>query len=376
VPCTLCGGERCNCISSVLGAIHQPDLPEPEEALSARLRPPPAAVPEARPGAGPTPPPWPSPVPPPPTAGGGWGPWDNPTPWAALPWRGGAAGVRTGWNARYDLLAAEHAITLVPAGLSLERLLFYVGLLLGFITAAVGAAVGAAIDRGQGAERLRQLLATPPDRVLAGGGVRVVAREQLESAQVGVSRGSGTVTLRFRDGDRMVLRWTRQPHVPALLQGSFGGMVAVGPRPLWQRALRVLGAVAAVALLLGMLALAAVVVVDSADTAAPPAARPGGGQVDAVERPAHQACRLAAEAFAAPPERFGFELSNAEQAMEGAASIDAGYQPAADALRWFRDRAVNGTISATEDEAAPHFDTLDRACAAHLANDEEPSSTF
>jgi hypothetical protein len=36
--------------------------------------------------------------------------------------------------------------------------------------------------------------------------------------------------------------------------------------------------------------------------------------------------------------------------------LDAGYQPAADALRWFR--------------------TLDRACAAHLANDEEPSSTF
>jgi hypothetical protein len=45
-------------------------------------------------------------------------------------------------------------------------------------------------------------------------------------------------------------------------------------------------------------------------------------------------------------------------------------------LRWFRDRAVNGTIQATEEEAAPHFDTLDRACAAHLANDEEPSSTF
>jgi hypothetical protein len=375
VPCTLCGDERCDCISSVLDAIHQPDPPEPEKALSARLRPPPAPVPSARPGSAPAPAPAPAPwTPMPPAPGGSWGSWDNPTPWAALPWRGGAFGLRNGWR-QHDLLAAEHTVTLVPAGASLERLLFLVGLLLGFLPAFVGAAVGGAIDRKQGRDRLRALLTTPPPVVLGQAGTRVIAREQLEDVRVRAARHSGSATLQLRGGERLRLHWARQPEVPALLRGAFGSSVSVGPYPLWWQALRVAGYALAALFLAVVLVLSALALAGDG-TRAPSTTAPTGPQADLVEQRAHAACQEADAAFTAPPERLAVALSNAADAMYGAAELDGRYLPAAQSLLWFRDHTVNGTISVSEAEAAPHVDTLDQACAAHLANDEEPSPTF
>jgi hypothetical protein len=356
VPCSSCGEQRCDCISSVLDALDPAAAPVREEAPAASRPRPPAPVwpPPAPPPPGPPPPAWP------------WGAWPDPGYAAALPWRGGAPGLYAG-RRRYDLLVADDRIVLVPAGPALERSLLVFGL--------VGALVGGSFDRTQGNDRMRRLLSSPPPAVLGAAGVRVVVREQVQAVHV-IPRGSGgSATVQLRGGERLRLRWTGQPHVPALLQASFGALATVGPRPAWHRALRVAGIVVAVLLAVSLGTLLVATQVDrdrtAAPTAAPSTTTPGsaGGSL------ALQACRATSEAFYAPRPEQGAAFDRAAGLMEQAAATEPRYQRAVEALRWFQVHLPTGVLYSVE--ADPRFEAVSQACTPDLGADPAaPSDGF
>ena len=363
MPCSLCGEERCDCISSVLDALEPPAPRVPASsgrastsAVAQRPEPPPLPV-------------WSPPPPPPPP----WNGWSPPGFAPGVLWRGGAPGLYVG-RRRYDLLAADDRIALVPAGASMQRSLVVFGL--------AGATIGGSMDRTQGDARMRQLLAAPPPAIFGAPGVRVVAREEVEAVRV-VTSGStftggttGTARVQLRHGADVKVRWTRQPHGPGLLQATFGGLATVAPRPLWNRAARGAGLVLAIVFLFVVLGLAAWAVAGDVTPVTPSNPGSSAAPSDVLERRAHSACLMADAAFDAPPERLGLELGNAADAMFGAAEIDGRYRQAGLALVWFRDHTVNGQFTASEAEAEPYLAALDQACADHLANTPSTTPSF
>ena len=124
----------------------------------------------------------------------------------------------------------------------------------------------------------------------------------------------------------------------------------VGPRPAWQRVLRVTAAVVAVllAVSLGTVVVATLVNRDrdrSMLGAAPPgtttpAPRPGS--------PALQACQATHEAFYAPRPEQGAAFGRAALLMQGAAGAEPRYEPAVEALRWFQIHMPTGVLYSVE----------------------------